>query len=175
MSKKESNIKRISSQNAGKKLLSWYAPDYHPYEKGIVWYTIFLLFIFGCSVFFIFWDPEWGWVSAFTFCFVAAVYIMAHKDGHKMHHIEITERCLLFDDVNCFPWRQFKGYWIMDDHGARVIHFEIENVNFVKRITLQLEDTDEKKLEKAMEKVKMKHLEDQEEHFLELWSRVFKL
>ena len=78
---------RQTNLRLGKELLSWVAPDYHPYERGLIWHIAFCFVMFGSAIFFLVWDPQWGWVSAFAFCFVAAVYFWIHKDDNAMHEI----------------------------------------------------------------------------------------
>ncbi len=160
----------------GKKLINWSAPDYHPHERGLLWHIGFCGVMFGSAIFFLWWDKEWGWVSAFTFCFVAAVYFWIHRDAEREHEIEIFENALILDKRNIFPWDKFRGYWILDDIHARLLVFEY-SVKRSDRVILQLEEISNSKIHKVLDKANIEELpkNSQKEALTDLWIRALKL
>lgn len=158
----------------GKKIISWKALDYHPYERGIGWYISFGLLTFGSSLVIYFMDPESSAIPVASICLMAAFYLWVHRDGEKEHAIEIYEDGVVIGNHKLMPWKSFSGYWFLEDHHTRMLVLETQGWNN-DRVPLLLGKTKTDKVAKAMEKTKMEHLEDRIERGFDLWSRVFRL
>lgn len=167
---------RQKNLRLGKELLSWVAPDYHPYERGLIWHIAFCAVMFGSAIFFLLWDPQWGWVSAFAFCFVAAVYFWIHKDDNTVHEIKIFENAIQVDEKHIKGWDIFQGYWILEDMHARLLILEYK-AKRSDRVVLQLDEMTTKKVKKSMEKTRLEEIpkKEQEEALTQLWIRALKL
>lgn len=158
----------------GKKVVSWKAPDYHPYERGIGWYISFGLLTFGSSLVIYFMDPDSSAVPVASICLMAAFYLWVHRDGEEEHTITIYEHGLQVGERRIMPWRTFDGYWFLEDHHARMLVLESDNWN-QDRVQVLLGKSKTDKITKAMDAVDLPHLPDKKERAFDLWSRVFRL
>ena len=160
--------------NPGEVLYAWEAHDYHPHERGILWMIIFGVVLFGSALFFLWWDPQWGWVTASTFFIVAALYFWTHRNGDETHMVRIFEKGLLIDDRNFFPWDKFAGYWIVYDPTVSVINFQFEG-KLDRKITLQMGHTDPDQFRIIFDQLEFPELKDHKESLTDLWVRALKL
>jgi len=159
----------------GKKLLSWKAPDFEPYRRGLRWYVTFCSLTFGSALVIFLMDPSTSAVPVFSICVLAAVYLWVHKDGEKEHQICLFEKGLQVAEGKLMPWKDFEGFWFLEDKVSRLLILEHKDW---KRgsIRLQLAKTKSEKVNKVFEKLEViEHLEDKKESGFDLWSRVFRL
>ncbi|MCK5460477.1 hypothetical protein KAI58_00640 [Candidatus Gracilibacteria bacterium] len=170
--KMEENIKpQKLIFNPGAEIFSWMAHDYHPHNRGIVWYIIFCTIIFGSAFWslFIFKD----WIMSLVFFLVAAVYFLVHRNGEENHIVRIFENGLLIDDRQFYNWKQFSGFWFLYDETISVVNFQI--VKKDRKIALQLGDLDAETVRNELKQVELIELKDKTEPLLDLWIRGLKL
>lgn len=158
----------------GKKLVSWKAFDYHPYERGIGWYISFGLLTFGSALVIYLMDPASSAVPVASICLIAAFYLWVHRDGEVEHDITIFENGIKVANGRVMPWREFNGYWFLEDHHSRLLVLESTVWNR-DRIRLLLGESKTERIMKAMEQADVEYLPDQKEAGFDLWSRVFRL
>jgi len=158
----------------GKKLVSWKALDYHPYERGIGWYISFGLLTFGSALIIFLMDPESSSVPVACICLMAAFYLWVHREGETQQEVTIYENGIEIGERAIIPWQRFDGYWFLQDHHSRLLVLESESWN-QDRVRVLLGENKTDKIIRAMEKIELKHLADKRENGFDLWSRVFRL
>lgn len=169
----DQQIRQYGSET-GKKLTSWKAPDYHPYERGIGWYISFGLLTFGTSLAVYLSDPASSAIPVACICLMAAFYLWVHRDGEEEHKITLFENGLQVGDGRLMPWHEFNGYWFLQDTHSRLLVLESDLWNR-DQIRLLLGKTKTDRIAKAMDEVELEHLPDRKERGFHLWSRVFRL
>ena len=160
--------------NPGEEIFSWIAHDYHPHERGTLWYIIFSFIILGISLWSFFSDPKWGWVTSSTILMFAAMYFYVHKDGNQDHKISCFERGILIDGKQYIDWDKFEGFWFIYNETASILNFEyIGNKN--QRLTLQMGDNLPEFFQTNLKSLNLIELENKKEAILDLWIRALKL
>lgn len=112
--------------DAGKKLFSWTAHDYHPHERGMVWHVVFCAVFFGGAAWAAITDPKWGWITAFSLCAIAAIYLFTHREGAQDHAVEIYDKGLFIDQSHFLYWDKFEQFWFVYDQDVSVINFDLK-------------------------------------------------
>ena len=167
----------MSSENrmldSGNKLFSWVAHDYHPHERGLVWYVMFSLIFFGGAVWAAFSDPKWGWVTSFSLCVVAAIYLFIHRDGDQDHEVQVFEKGLLIDDRRFIHWDKIQQFWFVYDRDVAIINFDLKKTPDTP-IKLQMGQVDPEEFREALNRL-IPEAEGKEESVFDLWVRVLKL
>lgn len=158
----------------GSKIFSWTACDYHPHERGRLWYILFCSVFVFLSFWAIWTDPTWGWMVAFTFFIAMAAYFKAHANGDETHEIHVFEKALMIDTKQLIPFEKFSGYWFVHDENVSVINFQVKSKHDQK-LTLQMGDKLPEFFRYKFLETKLAELEDQNESLLDLWIRVLKL
>jgi hypothetical protein len=157
----------------GQKIFSWESYNYHPYQRGIVWMVVFCSLFFGCSLWAIMTDPQWGWLTAFTFLITAASYFFAHRNGNEKHEISFFEQGFYIDQKQFFSWQDFKGYWFVYDESVTVLNLATEKNN--RKISLQMGEISLREFREVFEKIELPELTEQKESLVDLWIRALKL
>lgn len=158
----------------GKKLVSWQSLDYHPYERGIGWYISFGLLTFGTALVIFITDPATSGIPVACICLIAAFYLWVHREGEEEHEVSLFENGIAIGEGALMPWKQFDGYWFIEDEHSRLLVLESEIWNQDRvRILLGKNKTD--KIISAMEKIELERMGDKRENGFDLWSRVFRL
>ncbi len=172
----ETNHNMISEDNGfyGKKLVSWKALDYHPYERGIGWYITFGLLTFGTALVIFFTDPASSGVPVASICLIAAFYLWVHREGEEEHEISLFENGITIGDGGLIPWQRFDGYWFIEDQHSRLLVLE-SNIWNQDRVRILLGKNKTAKIINAMEKIKLKRMRGKRENGFDLWSRVLRL
>jgi len=154
--------------DAGRKIFSWTARDYHPHTRGWIWLTIFCGIFFGGGIWAIFAGDT---IMALTFFLLAAVYFYAHKNGDETHEIVLCEKGF-FVDRTFFLWEKFSGFWLIFDETAAIINFQFAHKN--AKISLQMGKIDPEIFRKIFARAEFPEL-DKQETLLDLWIRALKL
>lgn len=158
----------------GKKVFAWDAHDYHPHERGLIWMSVFCTILFGGAIWAYLSDPQWGWLTSFSFFIAAAVYFLIHRNGNQGHEVQVFENGLFIDEKVFFPWSEFNGFWFVYDPTVAVVNFDF--INSKKgRIILQLGELTPEDLRKKLSKITLEEKEDQKEALIDLWVRALKL
>ena len=160
--------------DSGKKLFSWTAHDYHPHDRGIAWYIGFSVIFFGIALWALIADPRWGWVTAFSLCIAAAVYLFIHRDGDRDHEVQVYEKGLLVDNKNFIHWDKFAQFWFAYDSTVAIINFDLKKTPEVPK-KLQMGEITPDKFREILGMVDLPEAEGKEESVLDLWIRVLKL
>lgn len=158
----------------GHKFMSWKALDYYPYERGIGWYISFSSLTFGSALIIFLMDPVSSSVPVASICIIAAFYLWVHREGENEHQISLYENGIEIGESSFITWKNFKGYWFIEDHHSRLLVLESDKWN-QDRIRILLGNGKTEKINRAMEKIGMKLLADKKENGFDLWSRVFRL
>jgi len=154
----------------GRELFRWTAHDYHPHDRGLVWFAVFFLVIFGGA----FWAMFSGdWVMATTFFGVAAFYFWAHRTGPDFHEVQICENGLLVDGRKFYAWERFSGFWFVYDSTVSVVNFQF--VDRRERLSLQMGEVSPEVFRRIFEKAEFPELPNKKEGVLDLWIRALKL
>lgn len=162
------------SFDPGNLIFGWLAHDYHPHQRGILWYVMFCLIFFGGSIWAVYSDPKWGWVTALAFCITAAIYFQIHRSGNADHDIKFLEKGLLIDNKNFSGWGQFDGYWFNVDETVSTLTFEMKESK--KQITIQLGQLFPDQIRSALKSIEeFGELKSKKESLLDLWIRALKL
>jgi len=160
--------------DAGKKLFAWTAHDYHPHDRGVVWHIIFCTVFFGGALWSALSDPQWGWVTAFSLCAIAAIYLFVHRQGSLDHEIQVFEKGMLIDERTFIHWEKIEQFWFTYDDLVSVINFDLKK-NANQPIKLQMGEVTPEKFREVMALVEQPEAEGKEESVLDLWIRVLKL
>ena len=166
-----------SNYDPGKKLFTWRAFDYHPHERGIVWYSVFCFIVFGSAAWAIYTDPKTGWLAAFTILVFAAAYFWTHRKAYETHDILVYEKVLQIDELY-YLLEQFAGYWFVYGPEVAVINFELKSGKFQKegrKVSLQMGPTPIEFFREHFELIGFPELDDRKESLLDLWLRVLKV
>ena len=158
----------------GEPIFTWTAHDYHPHQRGMLWYTLFSFALFGSSLAAIITDPQSGWMTAFTLCLAAAAYFFVHRNGHQDHEIKVTPNGLVVDDKSFYAWDELSGFWILRDPTVSVINFEFHNPK-KNKFTLQMGLVEPTKFRQVFNFVDLPEIEGQTECLMDLWIRALKL
>lgn len=157
--------------NPGLELFGWMAHDYHPHNRGLVWYIVFCTIIFGTALWSLFILKDW--IMSLVLFLAAAVYFLVHRKGNEDHTVRIFENGLLIDDQKFYNWKEFSGFWFLYDETISVINFQIAKKD--QKIPLQLGELDPETIRNVLKQVDLEELEDQTEPLLDLWIRGLKL
>jgi hypothetical protein len=158
----------------GKRLYSWKAFDYHPYQRGIGWYITFGLLTFGTALVVYINDPASSSVPVACICLVSAFYLWVHREGEFEQPITLYQKGIEVGDHKLIPWNNFKGYWFLEDDHSRLLVLESEKWD-QDRVRILLGDSHSERISQAMDKIDLSHLTDKKENSFDLWSRVFRL
>lgn len=158
----------------GNKLFSWTAYDYHPHQRGVLWYIVFCGVFLVLSAWAIWTDPQWGWLVAFTFFVAMSAYFKAHANGDETHEIHVFEKALMIDTKQLIPFEKLSGYWFIHDENVAVINFQVKSKHDQK-LSLQMGEKLPEWFRSVLDPTPLKELEDQKESLLDLWIRVLKL
>lgn len=158
----------------GQEVFAWTVQDYHPYQRGIIWYTVFCSVLFGGAIWSMISDPKWGWLMALSFFLAAAVYFYAHRKGEESHKIHVFERGLFIDN-KFFPTENFAGFWMIYDETAAIINLKFKSKRRNHKISLQMGKQLPEFFRDNFTKVNLLELEDERENLLDLWIRALKL
>ena len=158
----------------GSEVFSWTALDYHPHRRGIVWYVVFCLILFGGAIWSMVSDPKWGWLMALSFFLAAAVYFYTHYKGAEAHEVKVFERGFLIDN-KFFPREKFAGFWILYDETAAILNLKFKSKHRNHKILLQMGDNPPEFFRENFAKMSFPELEDEKETLLDLWIRALKL
>lgn len=161
-----------SNFNPGENVFSWIAHDYHPHARGPVWYVVFSVLIFGSAFYFLFFEPQ-GWLTAFTFFFVAAIYFWTHRKGNEDHEVHFFEKGFLIDKREFCFWEKIEGYWFLYDETVSMIHLKLKDKK--NNMALQMGNEKIETFRKVLEKLEIVELENEKESLLDLWIRGLKL
>ena len=160
--------------DSGPKLFSWTAHDYHPHDRGLSWYIVFCLLFFGISFWAVLTDPQWGWITAFSLCVSAAIYLYIHREGEQDHEVQIFEKGLQIDGHDFIHWEKVEAFWFTYDETVSIINFDLKkNPNNPKK--LQMGQVTPDRFREIMKEVKLPEAEGKEESVADLWIRVLKL
>ncbi len=157
----------------GQKVFSWESYNYHPYRRGVIWMIIFCSLFFGCSIWAIWTDPKWGWLTAFTFLITAASYFFAHRNGNEKHQIDFFEKGFCIDQKKLFLWQDYVGYWFVYDESVAVVNLATEKNS--RKISLQMGEVSLDEFRKIFEKLELPELTEKKEGLVDLWIRALKL
>ncbi len=170
-----SGEQQITKQfSPGEEIFSWQALDYHPHQRGIIWYIVFCLVFFGGAIWAMITDPQWGWLMALPFFLVAAVYFLAHQKGAEKHEIQVFEKGI-FIDRKFFPLEKFAGFWILYDETVAIINLQVKTKFRKYNLSLQMGEHEPDFFRENFRQVGLSELEDEHESLLDLWIRVLKL
>jgi len=158
----------------GMEVFDWTAHDYHPHQRGIVWYVVFCSILLGGAIWSMVSDPEWGWLMASTFFLAAAVYFYAHRKGEESHEIRVFERGL-FVDNKFFPTGNFAGFWVLYDETVAMINFKFKSERRNHKISLQMGNELPEFFRENFAKIDLPELVDEKESLMDLWVRALKL
>ena len=160
------------SFDPGKKIFSWEAYNYYPYQRGTAWFVLFCLIVFGPAVWAAFVQD---WSMAITLWIAGACYLFVHRNGPRVYMITIYEDALCIGKQH-FPWSYFSGYWFVyhPHQEVAVIHFSLKR-NPNNEYTLQMGNTNPSDLRKALSKAGLQELENKHESVMDLWTRALKL
>lgn len=173
MKKMSQKTKEFESNfNPGENVFSWIAHDYHFHQRGIIWYVVFCFLIFGSALYFLFIEPQ-GWLTAFTFFLVAAIYFWTHRNGNEDHEIHFFEKGFLVDNRGFYLWEKIEGYWFLYDETVSIINLKLKNKK--NNIALQMGKNEPEIFRKVLEKLEIEELENEKETLLDLWIRGLKL
>ena len=156
----------------GPLVFAWEAFDYHPHERGWLWYVIWLgALCVGTG--WMFWTGEWS--VALMFLFVAALYYFVHRNGHETHHIHVYKKGIRVDKT-FFGWDRLEGYWFIwnERQGAAIVNIQVKN-NGDRKIPLQMGHLTPDELREVFDEVSFPELVEKKEGLVDLWIRVFKL
>ncbi len=170
----ENKTKNSSSYNPGEEIFSWVAHDYHPHERGALWYIIFSIIILSISIWSLISEPEWGWITSATILIFAATYFYVHKDGHKDHEIRCFERGILIDGRRYIDWDEFEGFWFIYNETAAILNLEYKG-NKDQRVVLQMGANLPDIFQEKLRSLDLIELEDRKEALSDLWVRALKL
>lgn len=157
----------------GNEVFSWQAFDYHPHERGTLWYVVFCAVFFGGALWAILSDPKWGWLTAFVFFVAGGVYFWKHREGEQVHEIQVFENGISIDGQN-FPRNIFHGYWFVIDAGVSVINLELTG-DKEEKISLQMGEKSADFFRENFIKIELEELREKKESLLDLWIRALKL
>jgi len=158
----------------GKKLISWKAPDYHTYDRGIGWYIIFGLLTFGTALITFLTDPASSGIPVACICLVAAFYLWVHREGEVENEVTLYENGIDIDGSRLMSWKDFDGYWFIEDQHSRLLVLE-SNLWNQDRVRILLGKNKTDKIVKAMEKIELVKMAGKRENSFDLWSRVLRL
>ncbi len=161
-------------QKYGISLFSWVAHDYHPHQRGILWYIVFSIAFGGTAAWAFFADEHFGWITSFCILMVAAIYFWTHRNGNEDHEIIGFEKGILIDGRTFFNWDKFEGYWFVYDETVAVVNFEFKGGKG-KKITLQLGSVTPEELRVPLKALMLAELPEKKESLLDLWIRALKL
>ncbi|HEY5714098.1 MAG TPA: hypothetical protein VIT68_01985 [Candidatus Gracilibacteria bacterium] len=171
---KKINIRgRNQGFNPGKKILQWEPYDYHPHQRGILWFVFMSAFVFGSAAWSYFYT-DLGWIPAGCILLTAALYFWTHRNGHRTHEVVIFEEGILVDKDHFFPWSMFKGYWVLYDQHSSLIHFQRTGKRDNK-VSIQLGHLTKNKIIQVMGQTSLPFLPEYSENLLDLWIRALKL
>jgi hypothetical protein len=170
----ENNTLQTNILDTGEELFSWMAHDYHPHERGKLWYILFITIIGGTALIALFSDPKWGWITSSTILIFAALYFWIHKDGHQDHAIHCFKRGIMIDQVKYIKWSEFEGFWFIYNEQASIINLEFKG-NKNQRITLQMGENNPDSFRRSFELIDLPELDNKKEATLDLWIRALKL
>ena len=159
--------------DSGEKVFGWVAHDYHPHKRGIVWYVVFSLIFFGGAIWACFTDPRWGWVTAFSLCIVAAIYLFIHRDGDQDHEVQIFGKGLLIDGRRFIHWEKISHFWFIYDGEVAIINFDLKKTPDTP-IKLQMGEVTPDEFRTVLTNL-VPEAEGKEESVFDLWIRVLKL
>lgn len=158
----------------GEELFAWTAHDYHPHQRGILWYIVFSIAFGGTAAWAIYVDPKFGWITSFCILTVAAIYFWTHRNGNEDHEVIGFRKGIQIDGKAYFEWNKFQGYWFVYDETVSVVNFEFKGGKG-KKITLQLGQVHPDQLRQQFDHLNMEELSDKKESLLDLWIRALKL
>jgi len=162
------------SFNPGRLLFEWTAFNYHPHDRGIIWYFLFCFVIIGTSIYSWYADATWGLLTTLSILFCAVFYLIVHKDHHT-HVIRLFERGLIIDEATFISWKRITGYWVLYDEYISVIKFVERKKGHETTYTLQLGKVSLEELTSVMKYLDISYLDEYEESTVDLWLRVLKL
>lgn len=169
-----SDSPRAPKRFYGEALYQWRAFDYHPYQRGIGWYISFGLLTFGTALIIFLSDPASSGVPVACICLTAAFYLWVHRDGEVEHDITLYENGIEVGDGSYIAWKNFDGYWFLEDDHSRMLVLESQRWN-QDRVRILLGEAGKHKINQIFEMVGLEHLNDRKETQFDLWSRVFRL
>ena len=158
----------------GQPILSWRAFDHQPVQRGWGWYSVFVGILFGGSVWAVWTDPQWGWLMAFTFFALAAVYFWSHRGGNELHDTTIFEKGIVIGDRVFLPKEKIAGYWFVYESGVEILKLELHGRNH-RIISLQMGGLEPDFFREQFSKFGIEEIQDREEALLDKWIRIFKL
>ena len=168
----QQNLKRAF--DPGGQVFGWTAYDYHPHQRGVIWYSVFCLVLFGGAVWSMISDPQWGWLMALSFFLAAAVYFYAHRTGDQPHQVIGYERGLFIDN-KFIPFENIAGFWVLYDETVSIINFQLKSKYRNVKISLQMGEESPEFFRENMKRVNLDELEDAKESLIDLWIRALKL
>lgn len=152
----------------------WTAHNYHPHQRGLVWYFAFCGLMVGAALLLFTMDSS-GWVPAFSILILMALYCFLHKDGDQDHEVHFMTKGLVIDANRFIAWDEIDGYWFNYDPSVAVINFEISKKMRTETITLQMGDNEPDDFRNQLASTPISEIKGRHESLLDLWIRVMKL
>ncbi len=153
----------------GAELFSWIAHDYHPHQRGWLWFTVFCLVFFGSAG----WAFLSGdWIMASTLFIAVAVYFLVHRNGHEEHAVHVYEKGIQVDRAY-FPMEKFTGFWFCYDPSVSVINLEMGGGK--RTLRLQMGQNTPEEFRANFARTGLSELDDRKEGAIDIWIRALKL
>jgi len=165
-------VQKTTTFDPGALLFDWQAHDSHPYERGIIWKTVFSLVMVGIAAWAVITDPRWGWLTASAFLIVGALYFWVHRRGPEVISIAVHTGGI-FVDRSFIPREDIEGFWFTFNETVAVVNLEIRKKNHP--VSLQMGEHDPEFFRQNFARLDLLELEDKKESVLDLWIRTLKL
>ncbi len=170
----EKTTKNTKKYDIGNEIFSYTAHDYHPHERGFLWYLVFSVIILGMSFWSFLSDPESGWFTSATILIVAATYFFVHRNGSQDQEIYFFERGLFLNKKKYIAWSNFQGFWFVYNETATVLNLQYKDIKNQK-LSLQMGEVLPEVFQEKLKQIGLIELEEQQESLLDLWIRALKL
>lgn len=176
MAKLHKSLFTLDENNIGKPMYEWITFDYHPHNRGWLWYVITTMIIVAIliSLFFLSEDVVSRWISILSFVIGVSAYAYIHRKSQAVHRIFLFSKGILIDR-SWYEWEQFHGFWFILDRGTTVLNLEVKDNGKTKNISLQLGDQPSDKISKILTDLGLDFLPDHKEPVIDLWLRILKI
>ncbi|MFC1616233.1 hypothetical protein ACFL21_03760 [Patescibacteria group bacterium] len=107
--KNKKKKQKIDYSAYNKGIISWYAPEFLQYEKGIFWKISALVILFAIIVLGIIYN---AWTFSLVVLTLSAVYYLSHREHPRVVKVTISDVGIKVAERH-YPYSQIKGYWLV--------------------------------------------------------------
>lgn len=152
-------------------VFSWTFLEYHPHERGMVWWVVFWILSIGLVAYA-------GYTKNFLFAVIILIFdviiLFRHHQQPESIECKVYDHGVMLGDRH-IPWKQVKKFWIAyDPPEVKRLYFTHDS-GFQHTTTVSIEEQNPIELREFLKQYLIEDLDQEDEHLTDTLSRLLKI